>query len=77
MRRPILNFLPLVLRVLLNSTPDSVPQSTGVNKTLLKEILELVSKEGSFRCLVSTLVLVQGRQNCISTVEANGNDGIY
>ena len=74
---PILNYLPLVLRVLLNSTPDSVPSSTGVNKTLLKESLELVSRQESFRCLVPTLVLVQERQNCIGTVEVGGNDGMY
>ena len=58
MRRPILNFLPLVLGVLLNSTPDSVHQSTGVTKTLPKESFELNPRQGSFGCLVPTLVLV-------------------
>ena len=41
MRRPIVNFLPLVLGISPNSTPDSVYQSTGVTKTLPKESFEL------------------------------------
>ena len=58
MRRPILNFLPLVLEVSLNSTLDSVPQSTGVNKTLSKKSLEPTNpRQGIFDCLVPTLVL--------------------
>ena len=35
----MVNFRPLVLGVLLNSSPDSVYHSTGVHKTLLKESL--------------------------------------
>ena len=54
MRRPILNFLPLVLGVLLDSTPDSVHQSTGVTKTLPKESFKLNPRQRSFDCLVQT-----------------------
>ena len=57
-RCPILNFFLLVLGVLFNSTPDSIHQSTEVTKTLLKESFELNPRQGSFGCLVPTLVLV-------------------
>lgn len=73
----ILNFLPLVLIVLLNFISNTVLSSIGINKTLLKESLELVLRQGSFRCLVMTLVPMQERQNCIGMVEVGGNDGMY
>ena len=48
MRRPIVNFLLLVLGVLPNSTLDSVYQSTGVTKTLPKESFELDLRQEIF-----------------------------
>ena len=58
-RRPIVNFLPLVLGVLPNSTLDSIYQSTGVTKTLSKKSFELDPRQEIFDCLVfPTLVLV-------------------
>ena len=57
-RRPIVNFLPLlILGVLLNSTLDSVHQSTGVTKTLSKKGFEIKPRQGSFNCLIPMLVL--------------------
>ena len=47
MTHPIMNFLPLVLRVLLNSTPDSIYQSTGVIKTLSKVSLNSTQGKGA------------------------------
>ena len=58
MRRPILNFLPLVLGVMLNSTPDNVYPSIEVTKTLPKESFELKPRQRSFGYLVPTLELV-------------------
>ena len=64
MRRPIVNFFPLVLGVSPSSTPDSVHQSTGVTKTLLKESFELDLRQEIFDCLVFlTLVLVPTKAN--------------
>ena len=59
MRRPIVNFLLLVLGVSPNSIPDSVHQSTGVTKILRKESFKLDLRQEIFDCLVfPTLVLV-------------------
>ena len=58
-KRPIVNFFPLILGVLPNSIPDNVHQSTGVTKTLWKESFELDLRQEIFDCLVfPTLVLV-------------------
>ena len=54
----ILNFFPLLLGVLLNSTSDSVHQNIRVTKTLLKESFKLNPRQRSFGCLVLMLVLV-------------------
>ena len=85
MRRPIMNFLLLVLGVLPNSTPDSVYQSTGVTKTLPKESFELDPRQEIIDCLVFlTLVLVPMKADPITkeqtckrgAVGACGADGI-
>ena len=47
MRRPIVNFLLLVLGISLNSTPDIVHPSTGVTKTLPKESLNSTQGKGA------------------------------
>ena len=47
MRRPILNFLPLVLGVSLNPAPDDIPKSLCVAKTPPKESSELDQGEGA------------------------------
>ena len=75
MRRPIVNFLPLVLGVLPNSTPNSVHQSTGVTKTLPKESFELDPRQEIFDCLVfPTLILVPTKADPI-TKERNCKRG--
>ena len=52
MRRPIVNFLPLVLAV---STPNNVHHSTEVTKTLPKKSLNSTESKGAlaawFQCL--------------------------
>ena len=67
MRRPIVNFLLLVLEVLPNSTSDSVYQSTRVTKTLPKESFKLDLRQEIFDCLVfPTLVLVPTKADFIT-----------
>ena len=66
LRRPIVNFLPLVLGVLPNSTLDSIHQSTGVTKTLPKESFELDPRQEIFDCLVSTLMQVPTKADPIT-----------
>ena len=46
-RRPILNFFLLVLRVLFNPTLDNIPKSLCIAKTSLKESFELNQGEGA------------------------------
>ena len=59
MRRPILNFFPLILGVLSNTTPGSIHGSPWVTQTLSKESLELNPRQGGHSFgLVPTLVLV-------------------
>ena len=78
MRRPIVNFLPLVLGVSLNSTPDGVyPPKHWNYQDFSKGKFELNPWQGSFGCLVLMLVLVQKRQSYKSTVKAGDADGIY
>ena len=40
-----------------STTPDIVYQSTGITKNLLKKDFKINPKQGSFGCLVPTLVL--------------------
>ena len=56
-RCPIVNFHLLVLGVLSNATPSSIHGSPWVIQILSKESLELNPRQGSFNCLVPTLVL--------------------
>ena len=82
-RRPIVNFLPLILRVLSNATPSGIHRSRWVTRTLSKESLELNPWRRS-HCLALTLVLMptkadptikeQSRKR--GMVEANSADGI-
>ena len=77
MRHPIMNFFPLVLGVLPNSTPDSVYQSTGVTKTLPKKSFELDPRQKIFDCLVfPTLVLMPTKADPITKEQSCKRDAV-
>ena len=77
-KRPIVNFLLLVLGVPFNSTLDSdYPSKHWSYQNSFKEKFELNQRQENFGFLVPTLMLVQEKLNCNSMVEVGGADGIY
>ena len=69
----IVNFFPLVLRVLSDVTPSCICGSPWLFQTLSKESLEINPRQRSFGCLVPTLVLVSTKVDpTTKNMNANG-----